>query len=77
MPRHVKVAAARMGPDNEGARREGIVERMRGPGDELVAPRIDLDRMLPVRKRWNFPGRRPPRHDGPLLQPVPEKEPYR
>ena len=29
MPRHIKVAAAQMGPNNEGTPREAIVERMR------------------------------------------------
>ena len=28
MPRHIKVAAAQMGPNNEGTPREEIVERM-------------------------------------------------
>src|SRR5947209_7349879 len=46
-------------------------------GDELVVARIDLDQMLPIRKRWNFLGRRQPQHYGRLLQPVTEKEPYR
>jgi N-carbamoyl-D-amino-acid hydrolase len=45
--------------------------------DELVAARIDLDQMAPVRKRWNFLGRRQPQHYGILLQPVTEREPYR
>lgn len=46
-------------------------------GDELVVARIDLDQMVPVRKRWNFLGRRQPQHYGFMLQPVTEKEPYR
>lgn len=46
-------------------------------GDELVVARIDLDQMVPVRKRWNFLGRRQPQHYGFVLQPVTEKEPYR
>jgi len=46
-------------------------------GDELVAARIDLDQMGPVRKRWNFLGRRQPQHYGLLLQPVTEKEAHR
>ncbi|MBI2159496.1 MAG: N-carbamoyl-D-amino-acid hydrolase [Candidatus Rokubacteria bacterium] len=46
-------------------------------GDELVVARIDLDQMGPVRKRWNFLGRRQPRHYGPVLAPVTEKEPNR
>jgi predicted amidohydrolase len=46
-------------------------------GDELVVSRIDLDQMTPVRKRWNFLGRRQPQHYATLLQPVTEKEPHR
>jgi hypothetical protein len=46
-------------------------------GDELVCARIDLDQMTPVRKRWNFLGRRQPQHYKALLQPVTEKEPNR
>ena len=46
-------------------------------GDELVVSRIDLDQMVPVRKRWNFLGRRQPQHYGSLVQPVTEKEPHR
>ena len=45
--------------------------------DELVVSRIDLDQMTPVRKRWNFLGRRQPQHYATLLQPVTEKEPHR
>ena len=46
-------------------------------GDELIVSRIDLDQMTPVRKRWNFLGRRQPRHYGTLLLPVTEKESHR
>ena len=46
-------------------------------GDELVTARLDLDQMGPVRKRWNFLGRRQPQHYGHMLQPVTEKEPHR
>jgi predicted amidohydrolase len=46
-------------------------------GDELVVARLDLDRAVPVRKRWNFLGRRQPQHYATLLQPVTEKEPNR
>ena len=46
-------------------------------GDELVVVRVDLDQMGPLRKRWNFLGRRQPQHYGLLLQPVTEKEPNR
>src|SRR5437867_366098 len=54
-----------------------ILARAATTGDELVVARIDLDQMLPVRKRWNFLGRRQPQHYGLLLQPVTEKEPNR
>jgi len=33
--------------------------------------------MQPVRKRWNFLGRRQPQHYGVLLQPVTDKETHR
>jgi predicted amidohydrolase len=46
-------------------------------GDELVVARLDFEQAVPVRRRWNFLGRRQPQHYGPLLQPVTEKEPYR
>ena len=46
-------------------------------GDELVIARVDLDQMVPVRKRWNFLGRRQPQHYAAVLTPVTEKEPHR
>ena len=54
-----------------------VLVRVATTGDELVAARIDLDQMVPVRKRWNFLGRRQPQHYGPLLAPVAEREPQR
>jgi len=33
--------------------------------------------MTPIRKRWNFLGRRQPQHYATLLQPVTEKESHR
>jgi predicted amidohydrolase len=54
-----------------------IVAKATTTGDELVPARIDLDQMTPVRKRWNFLGRRQPQHYKTLLQPVTEKEPNR
>ena len=54
-----------------------IVAKATTAGDELVVARIDLDHMTPVRKRWNFLGRRQPQHYDALLQPVTEKEPNR
>jgi predicted amidohydrolase len=46
-------------------------------GDELIVARIDFDQMAPLRKRWNFLGRRQPQHYGEMLKPVTEKEPHR
>jgi len=54
-----------------------VLARAAGNGDELVTARVDLDRMGPARKRWNFLGRRQPQHYGILTRPVTEKEPNR
>ncbi|HEY3066377.1 MAG TPA: nitrilase-related carbon-nitrogen hydrolase [Methylomirabilota bacterium] len=54
-----------------------IVAKAATTGDELIAARIDVDAMVPVRKRWNFLGRRQPQHYGALLAPVTEKETHR
>jgi predicted amidohydrolase len=54
-----------------------VLARAATSGDELVVARLDLDQMLPVRRRWNFLGRRQPQHYGSLVQPVTEKEPHR
>ena len=54
-----------------------IVARASTTGDELIVARVDLDQMAPVRKRWNFLGRRQPQHYGILLQPVTDQEPNR
>ena len=54
-----------------------IIAKASTTGDELIAALIDLDQMTPVRKRWNFLGRRQPQHYGPLLEPVKEKETHR
>ena len=43
-------------------------------GDELITARLDLDTMIPVRKRWNFFGRRHPEHYGLVTQPVRRSE---
>jgi len=53
------------------------VARASTTGDELISARIDLDQMTPVRKRWNFLGRRQPQHYTTLLQPVTDKETHR
>src|SRR5438093_8248670 len=54
-----------------------VLARAATSGDELVVARIDLDQMIPLRKRWNFLGRRQPQHYGRLLEPVTEREPHR
>jgi predicted amidohydrolase len=54
-----------------------VVARASTTGDELISARIDLDQMTPVRKRWNFLGRRQPQHYTSLLQPVTDKETHR
>jgi predicted amidohydrolase len=54
-----------------------VLARAATTGDELVVATIDLDQIEPVRKRWNFLGRRQPQHYAPLLQPVTEREPHR
>ncbi len=102
MPRLIKVAAAQMGPNNEGVSREEIVERMLGLLDQAIEDQValiaypemalttyfpkrirsDFDQFFetevpPVRKRWNFLGRRQPQRYGIVLQPVTEKESHR
>jgi predicted amidohydrolase len=47
-----------------------IVAKASTSADELLAARIDLDVMVPTRKRWNFFGRRRPEHYGLLTRPV-------
>jgi predicted amidohydrolase len=54
-----------------------VIAKAATTGDELIVSRFDLDQANPVRTRWNFLGRRQPQHDGPLLQPVTEKETHR
>src|SRR6058998_2980750 len=62
MPRHMKVAAAQMGPNNEGTSREEIVERMlalleqaKRQGVELLAyPEMALTTYFPKRIRKDF-----------------------
>jgi predicted amidohydrolase len=54
-----------------------IIAKAATTGDELITALIDLEQMTPVRKRWNFLGRRQPQHYGPLLEPVRERESHR
>jgi predicted amidohydrolase len=50
-----------------------VIAKASTSGDELVTARLDLDQMLPARKRWNFLGRRRPEHYGLLTKPVPQE----
>jgi predicted amidohydrolase len=54
-----------------------VLARAATSGDELVVARLDLDQLTPARRRWNFLGRRQPRHYGRVLEPVREREPDR
>src|SRR5437867_11567729 len=62
MPRSIKVAAAQLGPNNEGTPREEIVERMLGlleqavqEGVELIAyPEMALTTYFPKKIRPDF-----------------------
>jgi len=47
-----------------------VVAKTSTTGDEIVTARIDLDQMIPPRKRWNFFERRHPEHYGSLSEPV-------
>src|SRR5260370_2338396 len=80
MPRYVKVAAAQMGPNNEGTSREEIVERMQGLLERAVAedveilayPEMALTTYFPKRVRDDFDQffetEMPPKALSPLLQ---------
>jgi len=80
MARHVKVAAAQMGPNNEGTSREEIVERMLGLLDQAVVegveilayPEMALTTYFPKRVRDDFDQffetEMPPKALAPLLQ---------
>src|SRR3972149_4051912 len=80
MPRHLKVAAAQMGPNNEGGSREEIVERMRGLLEQavregvelLVSPEMALTTYFPKKIRDDydqfFETEVPPKALAPLLR---------
>src|SRR3989441_2166201 len=80
MPRHIKLAAAQLGPNNEGTPREEIVERMLGlleqakqQGVELIAyPEMALTTYFPkkIRKDFDqfFETEMPPKALEPLLR---------
>lgn len=46
-----------------------VIARAQTNGDELIAARLDLDTMIPVRTRWNFFARRHPEHYGLVAAP--------
>ncbi len=46
-----------------------VIAKAQTNGDELIAARLDLDAMIPVRKRWNFFARRHPEHYGLVTAP--------
>jgi predicted amidohydrolase len=48
-----------------------VIAKAATSADELVPVRLDLDQVVPARKRWNFLGRRHPEHYGLLTRPVP------
>jgi len=47
-----------------------VLARAATTGDELIATRIDLDWMIPARKRWDFYSRRHPQYYGLITEPV-------
>jgi hypothetical protein len=47
-----------------------VIAKASSTGDELVTSRIDLDRIIPMRKRWNFFARRHPEHYGLITEPI-------
>jgi predicted amidohydrolase len=47
-----------------------VIAKGSSNGDELVAARINLDQIIPMRKRWNFYGRRRPEYYGLITEPV-------
>jgi N-carbamoyl-D-amino-acid hydrolase len=46
-----------------------VIAKAQTTGDELITARLDLDTMIPVRKRWNFFARRHPEHYGSVAAP--------
>ena len=77
MPRQIKVAAAQMGPNNEGVGREEIVERMLGLLERAAKDQVDLIVYPEMALTTYFPKRIRSDFDQFLLQPVTEKESHR
>lgn len=52
-----------------------VLARAATSGDELVTARLDLEQMVPARKRWDFLGRRQPQHYARVLESPPGASP--
>ena len=47
-----------------------VIAKSSSNGDELVVARIDLDRIVPLKKRWNFFARRHPEYYRLISDPI-------
>jgi N-carbamoyl-D-amino-acid hydrolase len=72
MPRRLKIAAAQMGPNNEGVSREEIVDRMLALLQEAVREGVQLIAYPEMALTTYLP-----QHYSALLQPVTTREPNR
>src|SRR2546427_12868557 len=72
--RHIKVAAAQMGPNNEGTSREEIVERMLGLLAEAVREGVELIAYPAMALTTCFPKKIRPDFDQFFETAVPQKE---
>ena len=73
MPRHIKVAAAQMGPNNEGVSREEIVDRMLGMLDQAIREQVELIAYPEMALTTYFPKRIRPDFDQFFEHEVPPK----
>ena len=73
MPRRLKVAAAQMGPNNEGTSREEIVERMRGLLEQAIGDGVELIVYPEMALTTYFPKRIRPDYDQFFETEVPPK----
>src|SRR5207249_7408766 len=73
MPRWIKVAAAQMGPNNEGVSREEIVDRMLGLLEQAVAQDVELIAYPEMALTPYFPKRIRPDYDQFFETEVPPK----
>ena len=76
MPRQIKVAAAQMGPNNEGVSREEIVERMLGLLEQAAKDQVELITYPEMALTTYFPKRIRSDFDQ-FSQPVTEEETHR